>query len=595
MTKGELKLTKAKRKRLVISYLILTLLFFGLLGRLLYLMIFDSKKLNTIANSQWTSYLKIDAKRGNILDRNNHELAVSADVYRVDLDLTTLRETLKEKKLSTEAFASELGDILKIKSEDIISAMNKTVSNGLPASWAPLKRQIEKSEADKVKALKIFGIIVSQDTKRFYPQDEFLSHVIGNINGQGNGNSGVEQSYNKELAGEPGYITFEKDSKSNQLFYADSRYTVPKDGESIQLTVDEVIQRFTEKAAEKALSDNKAKGVSIIITNPKNGEVLAMVNKPDYNLSNPQAGAKTSEELNMLWKNPSVENVFEPGSIFKVITAAAAMENGTSNENDSFTCSGSLKVSNRIINCWQTKGHGTENFVDILKNSCNVGFIKVGEKLGKDNLNSFIKKLGFGQKTGIDLPSEASGLVKDVNTMNEVDLATMSFGQGISVTQIQYMAAFNAIANGGTWIKPHIMRNLVHYDNKGNIVIDKKFKDYSKRKVLDTGLTSTLRGYMEKVVSEGVGSKAYIKGLSIGGKTGTAQKAGAKGGYEDNKYMSSFAGLAPVSDPKISLIVTIDEPDPSNYYAGQVAAPVAKDLFTEIFNYIALNPDVLTD
>lgn len=589
-------LSKAmKKNRLIITYSILALVFLGLTGRLLYLMTFDSKKLKTIATSQWTSYLKIEAKRGNILDRNSHELAVSADVYRIDLDLTSLRQTLKDNKISADIFASELAAILKLNTEDIKSALNQTLNNGLPASWAPLKRQVEKSDADKVKALKIFGIIVSQDSKRFYPQHDFLSHVIGHIDSQGNGNSGVEQSYNKELTGEVGYITFEKDSKSNQLFYADSRYTVPKEGKSIQLTIDEVIQRYAEKAADKALSDNKAKGVSIIVTNPKNGEILAMVNKPDYDLSNLQLNAKTSEELNMIWKNSSVENVFEPGSIFKVITAAAAMENGTSKENDTFVCNGYLEVANRTINCWETKGHGTENFIDILKNSCNVGFIKVGQKLGKDKLITFAKKLGFGQKTGIDLPGEASGIVKNVKDMNSVDLATISFGQSISVTQVQYMAAFNSIANGGTWIKPHIMRNIVHYDDNGAVVIDKKFNDFQKKQVLDSTLTSTLRGYLEEVVSDGVGANAYIKELSIGGKTGTAQKVNNKGVYEDKKYMSSFAGLAPVTDPKITLIVTIDEPDPSNYYAGQVAAPVAKDLFSEIFNYITINKDVLAD
>lgn len=584
-----------KRKRLFITYSMLALILLALIGRLLYLMTFDSKKLKDIASAQWTSYLKIDAKRGNILDRNSHELAISADVYRVDLDLTSLRQTLSENKISIDTFASELSEILKLKSEDIKSAMNTTLKNGLPASWAPLKRQVEKADSDKLKALKIFGIIVSPDTKRFYPQHDFLSNVIGNINAQGNGNSGVEEFYNKELAGEAGAITFEKDSKSNQLFYGDSRYTVPIEGKSIQLTIDEVIQRYTEKAAEKALMDNKAKAVSIVVTNPKNGEILAMVNKPDYDLSNPQAGAKTSEELNMLWKNRSVENIFEPGSIFKVITAAAAMENRTSKENDTFVCNGYLNVSDRIIKCWDPRGHGTENFIDILKNSCNVGFMEVGQKLGKDKLVTFAKKLGFGEKTGIDLPREEAGIVKNVKNMNDVDLATMSFGQGVSVTQVQYMAAFNSIANGGVWIKPHIMRNLVHYNENGAVVIDKKFDDFQKKQVLDTSLTNTLRGYMEKVVSEGVGSNAYIKDLPIGGKTGTAQKVNDKGVYEDKKYMSSFAGLAPVTDPKITLIITIDEPDPSNYYAGQVAAPVAKDLFSEIFNYIAINPDVLAN
>jgi stage V sporulation protein D (sporulation-specific penicillin-binding protein) len=609
-----------KKRRLALIYFVVFILFSALLGRLIYITAVDSKKLKKEAAKQWTSNITIGAKRGNILDRNGNELAVSADVYRIDFDLLTLRRTLEakadaqnstsDKSLSAEnkakvkknnlakvtsEFASNLASILNIDVDEVNKALNKTLDNGLPASWAPLKRQVEKPEADKVKALKFFGVLVSSDSKRYYPNNNFLSQVIGHIGENENGIAGVtgiEQFYNKELTGTNGTLVYERDSASNQLFFEDSRYTKPVDGKNIILTVDFAIQDFVEKAAQNALEKNKAKSVSIMVMNPKNGEVLAMASKPDYNLNMPKQGAKSSDELFNMWKNRSVANIFEPGSIFKVITAAAAMEYGTSKESDKFVCNGSSKIANRTINCWDLDGHGTESFVDILKNSCNVGFMEVGKKLGKDNLYAFIKKIGFGQKTGVDLPGEQDGIVKHPKDMNEVDLATESFGQSISITQVQYMAAFNAIANGGTWIKPHLMKNLSYYDENGKLVLDKVNDNPEKRQVLDSSMTNTLRGYLEKVVSDGVGANAFIKEYSIGGKTGTAQKV-IDGVYQDKKYMSSFAGLAPYDDPKVTMVITVDEPDASNYYAGQTAAPVAKELFNNIFNYLAINPQVL--
>jgi stage V sporulation protein D (sporulation-specific penicillin-binding protein) len=581
-----------KKRRLALVYFVVLALFIGLISRLIYVMVFDTKKLRQVASSQWTSKDTLGAKRGNILDRNGNELAISADVYRVDFDLTSLRTTLKDKKIDNNKFASDLASILNIKQDEVLKALNRTLDNGLPASWAPLKRRVEKSEADSIKALKIFGILVSSDSKRFYPSDNFIAHVIGHIDEDGKGVSGVEAKYDKELSGEKGYLTYERDSASNQLFFEDSRYTKPVDGKNIVLTIDEAIQNFAEQAAEKALVENKAKGVSIMIMNPKNGEVLAMVSKPDYNPNTPRQGAQTNDELFGMWKNRPITSLFEPGSIMKVITAAAAMEYGTVKDSDKFLCNGSLKVANRTIRCANTSGHGVQTFSEILQNSCNVGFMLVGQKLGKENLNTFIQKMGFGQKTGIDLPGEESGIVLQPKNMSEVDLATESFGQSISITQVQYMAAFNAVANGGTWIKPHIMKSISSFDEDGKLTIDKNFDDFQRKQVLDTKLTETLRGYLEKVVSKGVGSNAYIEEYKIGGKTGTAEKV-ENGVYKDKKYISSFAGLAPYDDPKITMIITVDEPDESKYYAGQTAAPVAKELFNNIFNYLAVNSKVL--
>jgi stage V sporulation protein D (sporulation-specific penicillin-binding protein) len=266
------------------------------------------------------------------------------------------------------------------------------------------------------------------------------------------------------------------------------------------------------------------------------------------------------------------------------------MKENVANENSSFVCNGSLNVDGHIIYCWERNGHGTESFIDIIKNSCNVGFMQLGKGLGKDRLTSYTKQFGFGEKTGIDLPGESSGIIKTANKMNNVDLASFAFGQGLSVTAVQYLAAFNSIANGGTWIRPHIMKEIRHTDENNKLTVDKQFSDYGKKQIVDANTAATLRGYLEQVVSKGVANNAFIEGYHIAGKTGTAQKANPKGGgYETDKYFSSFAGMAPANDPKVTLLVSIDEPDPTiDYYAGQVSAPVAKELFNDIFSYMIM-------
>lgn len=556
-------------------------------------MVYQSQKLKSLAINQWTSEVKIDAKRGRILDRNGRELAVSANVYRVDLDMNTLRDTMKEKKLSQDEIAEKLSGALAMDKGEVSKVLGKTLPGGLPLGSATLKRRIEKEEADKVRNLNLRGVLISADTKRYYPNNNFLAHVLGHTNSDGNGLTGVELNYNKELSGTPGVRIAETDRKSKELPYTISEYTKPIDGKDVVLTIDDMIQHFVEKAADQALKDNQAKAVSIVVMDPKNGEVLAMVNKPDYNPNDPWIKGMSYDELQKSWRNRSVSDTFEPGSIFKVITATAALEENAVSENDKYTCGGSFTVGKKIIHCWKTSGHGEQSFVDILKNSCNVGFASVGKKVGKENLYKYIKKFGFGEKTGIDLPGEAKGIIKKPENISEIDLATISFGQTNTVSPIQFITGFNAIANGGTLIKPHVMKEISHYDDeKDNKVIDKQFDisgDNSKQ-IIDANKASQLRGYLEKVVSEGGGKKAFIEGYHIGGKTGTAQKAG-QGGYQPGKYISSFIGMAPANDPRITVLVSIDEPDPSNYYAGQITAPVAQQVFNDIFNYLAMKSD----
>lgn len=580
------------KRRLLVVFIILALVFLGIMGRLGYVMIAKGQIYKVSALKQWTSEIKILPTRGKILDRNGNTLAVSLEAYRVDVDMNTLRQSIKSK-MSIEDVAVKLAGILNVSTDKIADML---YPKNIPVKYATIARKIDKAQADKIKALKILGIIVSSDSKRSYQNDNFLAGVLGHINSDGNGVAGVEATYNKELLGVPGKMILQKDVKNNELPYDDSQYVPAANGKDLILTIDQQIQQYAEQAAQKALTDNKAKSVTITIMSPNNGEVLAMVNKPDYNPNNPNASGKTSEEILSSWKNNAVQNTFEPGSIFKVITSYAGMVNNVVDDNTIFQCNGSTTVDGKLIHCWDWDGHGTEHFVDIIKNSCNVGFIELGQKIGKQNLYNAIKLMGFGQKTGIDLPGEAVGIVRTPDKTTNVDLANNSFGQGLSVTSVEYLTALNAVANGGTWIRPHVMKEIVHSDSNNNQVIDTKYTDLGSKKILDTALTSKLRQYLVHVVSDtgGVGHNAYIDGLNIAGKTGTAQKADPKtGGYAAGKYMASFAGMAPADNPQITMLVSIDEPDPAKYYAGQVAAPVAGQLYDEIFKYLALNKDVL--
>nr|WP_050607656.1 stage V sporulation protein D [Clostridium niameyense] len=578
------------RKRMVLIFCLLLLLFTGLVGRLLYIMINQSPDLKKKAIAQWTSEVKIDAKRGRILDRNGNELAVSANVYRVDLDMNTLRDTMKEKRLSKKYVAEKLSACLDMDNKEVEKVLNKKLPNGLPLASATLKRRIEKDKADKVRALNLRGVLVSSDTKRYYPNNNFLAHVLGHTNSDGKGLTGIELYYNSILSGKPGIRIAETDRKSKELPYTISEFTKPEEGKDVILTIDEMIQHFSEKAAEQALKDNAAKAVTVMVMDPKTGEILALVNKPDYNPNDPWEEGKSYAELQQKWRNRAVNDTFEPGSIFKVITASTALEENAVTSEDKFTCSGEITIGKRVIHCWKHGGHGTQAFMDILKNSCNVGFAQLGQKIGKENLNKYIQKFGFGKKTGIDLPGEASGIIKKTKDITDIDLATISFGQANTVSVMQYMQAFNTVANGGNLIKPHLMKEIGHFDENSNKEVAEKKNDIKGEQILTKEKTDRLRSYLEKVVAEGGGKKAFIEGYHIGGKTGTAQKAG-KGGYMPGKYVSSFAGMAPANNPRITVFVSIDEPNPSNYYAGQIAAPAAQGLFNDIFNYLALKSD----
>ena len=593
MKKKKFKDRALIQKRLTLVVWTIVVVFFILMVRLSYIMIVKRDEYSSRAEEQWTSEVSIDARRGRILDRNGVELAVSANVYRIDFDLNSVRQYLKNNSLTNADIAGKIADAVAMEESKVMEKLETKLASGANAGSATLIRRIEKEAADKVNNLNIDGVIVSPDTKRYYPKGEFLAHVLGSTNVDGQGLTGVELQYNEHLSGVPGVRISEIERNEENLSYTISNFTEPIDGKDVTLTIDSKIQAIAEKVAEKGLVDNQAKRVSIMVMNPNNGEILAMVNKPDFDPNNAFdgfedfSGETDGEKLQKMWRNSLVNDTFEPGSIFKVVTMVTALEEGIASESDTFECGGSLQVGSHTIKCWKTSGHGSQILPQILQNSCNVGFMKLGEKIGKETLNEYIKKLGFGKTTGIDLPGEASGIVKKTENITESDLATISFGQTNTVTAIQYMQAFNALANGGSLIQPHIMKEVSHYNSDDTKVIDETYEPVISKNVLSDKSTATLRDYLERTVNEGGSNKSYIEGYHIGGKTGTAQKVNSvTGGYESGKYISSMAAMAPVDSPEITAFVSIDEPSNGAYYAGVVTAPLMKILLTDIFNYM---------
>ncbi|MCM1992710.1 stage V sporulation protein D [Oceanirhabdus seepicola] len=563
--------------------------------RLLYVMTYKSNEFKELAYNQWTSGVKVEPKRGTIYDRNGKELVVSENVHKVNLDLSILRKELKGKNISEEALAKDLAEILNINYNKVLDEMTKTLPNGKPRGSAILKRRIDEKEQKElrkyIEKYEYAGILISPDTKRYYENGNFLSHVLGHTRSDGVGLTGVELSYDKYLAGVPGRKIEEIDNeRSENKPYTISKFTDSIDGKGLVLTIDKNIQEFAEKAANEAMIDNDAKAVSILVTDPKTGEILALVNKPDYDLNDPWISDDFNENQKS-WRNRAVNDTFEPGSIFKIITATAALAEGLVDDNDKFSCSGSMQVANRVVHCHKRTGHGEQTFSEIIQNSCNMGFIVLGKRLGAEKLTKYIKLFGLGEKTGVDLSGEAKGIIKKAKDITEIDLATISFGQTNTLSMIQYIQALNVLANGGKLVTPHVMRAIIHKDGDGNVIVDKTFKSKVEQSI-DKEIADKMRVYLEKVVEIGGGKKAYIPGYRIGGKTGTAQKVDyQKGGYASGKYVASFGGMAPCDDPIVSIMISIDEPNPALYYAGQIAAPVAKNLFFDVLNYYGIEPD----
>ena len=581
-----------KSRLYIVSAIVFCLLGF-LVFRLAWVMIVSGRSLEAKANSEWQKEVSVTAQRGDILDRNGSVLVSSANVYRIDFDLDTVRNHIKEKNLTMDDIAVQISDVTGVEVDKVLKALNRKNSDGSDASYAPLIRGVTKAVADSADDLDIYGLIVSRDVKRYYPNENFLASALGGINSEGTGLTGIELQYDEYLAGIAGMKIGAYDSRGNRLPFDTYKFTPAIDGSDIVTTIDENLQYIAEKIAEKGLDQHNAKGVHVLIMDPNNGEILAMVNKPDYDPNDPFSGYESfdgetdNDKVQNMWRNWLVSDTFEPGSTFKTITMIAALEEGLVSDNNIFTCNGSVKFGNTTVHCWKREGHGTQTLAEVLKNSCNVGMMEIGEKLGIDNLNEYIYKLGFGKTTGIDLPGEASGIVKTSDTVSAIDLATISFGQTNTVTALQLMAAFNSIANGGDLIQPHIVKEISHKDESGNRVIGETIKPTIKKDLLSDENTALLRSYLERTVTKDGPDGSFIQGYNVGGKTGTAQKVDpTTGTYSSDKYISSMVALAPVENPQITVFIAVDEPSNGLYYGGEVAAPLMKELFEEVFKYM---------
>ena len=572
------------KKRILFVMAVFFLSFVLLVGRLFYLQLIKGEELKKRAFSQWTRERLVAPKRGSIVDRNGKILAMSITAETVVASLNQIKDK--------EWTAKVLSGILQMDYQKILNKLN---TKGVSDIY--IARNIDKEKADKIRKYALPGIYLTGGTKRVYPNGNFLAQVLGFTGIDDQGLSGLELYYDKYLRGKPGAISAQTDASGRAAPFSEEFFKKPVDGYDLMLTIDETIQHFAEKYAQEALYDNKAKSVTIIVEKVKTGEILAMTSKPDFDPNKPfeliykdrfpdfdkLSQAEKNKIVQSMWRNRALTDTYEPGSTFKIVTAAAGLEEGVVNENSQFYCRGYVKVANAIIKCWRYYNpHGSENFVEGVQNSCNPVFIEIGQRLGKEKLYKYINLFGFGQKTGIDLPGEAKGIVQPIGKVGPVELATISFGQGISATPIQVISMINAVANDGVWVQPHVVKTIYDKDKK----LIKSFDSPQKRRVLDQDVARRLRNILQSVVTNGTGHNAYLLGYRVAGKTGTSQK------YDktSKKYIASFGGFAPADNPEVSVLVIIDEPDPSLYYGGLIAAPVARDLLNDILRYLDIQP-----
>jgi stage V sporulation protein D (sporulation-specific penicillin-binding protein) len=552
------------KRRLVILLLFTLFLSFVITGRVFWIQFVRGDELKERAQSQWTSDIPVEPKRGTIYDRNNQALAISATVDTVVASPPDISDVQTTAELLAPALNMDVEKIVQI----LTDAKDKKKAS------VYIKRKITDEESDVVRKLNLKGIFFTKETKRFYPERNLASHIIGFTGIDSQGLDGIEYVYEKYLKGVPGRIVSETDALSRELPFGVDKYIPPEDGYHLQLTIDKVIQHIAERELEKALVEYSAKKGTIIVMDPKTGEILALANKPDYD---PNEYQKYPQEL---WRNSAVSDVYEPGSTFKVVTASAALEEGVIRPNDTFFDPGYVIVAGVRIRCWRHGGHGSQTFVQVVENSCNPGFVNVVNKLGKDNFMPYIKAFGFGEPTGIDLPGEAKGIFNP-SGVGPVELATISFGQGISVTPIQLITAISVVANDGMLVQPHVAKALI--DNDGNVIHE--FKSSPVRQVITRETAQEMKKILESVVSNGTGGRGKIEGFKVAGKTGTAEK------YVEGKYVASFVGFVPADDPKLAALVILDEPQGPTIYGGQMAGPVFQKVMSDCLNYLGIEPE----
>lgn len=582
--------------RLKVAFAVITLCFIGLIGRLFHIQVLNDEFYKKMAVSQHTRDIELPAQRGIIYDRNMMKLAFSVKTFTVygrPSEITDeLEDVEKPKKLAETA--EKIAEILELEPEVVLERLEGK------KSIVTLERRVTKDKADLISKGGHKGVWAVEDNKRVYPYNNLASHVLGFTTVDNKGISGIEYTFNKELEGEPGMLVVTTDVNGRQLSNTDERYYAPEEGLNVVLTIDEVIQHFTEKALEKALEDHEALRVMAIVMDPKTGEILSMASKPDYNLNAPWdltelygedfnslPDIEKSKLWNKIWRNPIVSDTYEPGSTSKLITTSAGLEENVVTPHTAFECKGYVRLYDRRIKCWIHPGnHGKENLVEGLENSCNPVFIDIADRLGEDTYFKYFENFGLSSKTGIPLPAESKSLYLTADKIHPVELATMSIGHGFSVTPLQMITAVSAIGNKGTLMEPRIVKALV--DDEGTVV--ESFEPKVVRQVISEKTANEMLVMMESVVENGSGKKAYIPGIRIGGKTGTSEKI-VRGDYSKDLALASFYGVAPLENPKISVLVIVDEPKDTNF-GSVVAAPVAREIMVDSLRYLGVKPDI---
>lgn len=573
-----MKIFARHRKKAVILTGLVFIVLITLIGRLSVIMIFESEYYLNRAQDLHERERNIKASRGNILDTNGVVLAANKTVCTISV----IHSQIKDKERVTEVLADELG----LERNDVLKRVEKVTSIEKIAS------NVDKETGDRIRGYELEGVKVDEDYKRYYPFSTLASKVLGFTGSDNQGIVGLEAKYDTYLSGNNGQILTLTDAWGIEIQGVEENRNEPEPGKNLYISIDYNIQKYAQQLAERTKEEKQAKSVSVIVMNPQNGELMAMVNAPEYDLNNPyqlnynltdtQLSMPKTDLLNNMWRNFCINDTYEPGSIFKMVTATAALETGAASLSDSFTCGGYAIVADRRIRCHKTTGHGTQTFTQTVMNSCNPAFIEWGRRVGVDNFYKYMGKLGLLEKTGIDIAGEASAIVHKQENVGEVELATMSFGQSFQITPMQMLRAAAAIVNGGKLVTPHFGVKLSDY--LGNTV--QEFAYDTQYSAILNQTSDTMRDILRQVVEEGGGKKAYIEGFSIGGKTATSQKLPRGSG----KYIASFIGFAPADNPKVIAMCIIDEPQ-GVYYGGTIAAPVIKELYENILPYLEISSD----
>ncbi|MDA8354412.1 MAG: stage V sporulation protein D [Firmicutes bacterium] len=556
------------RKRLFITLLVGLFLFAGLLARLGYVQLVEGNWLNDKARDLWTRDIPFEGKRGRILDRKGEVLAYNISSPSVLAIPAQIEDPAKT--------ARELAHILMAPEQNIYRQITK---KQLIVRLQPYGRKISNERAQSILERRLPGIVVAEDNRRHYPQGSLAAHILGFAGIDNQGLAGLELVYDERLSGTRGHVSFGANAKGERLPGGVDRYTPPEDGMDLVLTLDKNIQAIVEREMDQAMAQHDPENVLAIAMDPDTGEILGMGSRPTFRPDNFR-----NVDPEVYNRNLPIWRTYEPGSTFKIITLAAALEENKVNMKEAFHDPGYVKVGGARLRCWKGGGHGSQTFLEVVENSCNPGFVNLGQRLGKEKLFEYIRKFGFGQKTGIDLNGEAKGILFKPKQVGPVELATTAFGQGVSVTPIQQVTAVAAAVNGGELMEPYL--NKAWKDPETGEVLEKT-KPNVKRQVVSEETSKKVRYALESVVARGTGRRAFIDGYRVGGKTGTAQKVGPDGRYLKNNHIVSFIGVAPSDDPELVVYVAVDNPK-GVQFGGVVAAPIVRNIMYDSLRYMGV-------